>query len=125
MKVVMTVCSREKDRATEDLPAYARYTSKRVSDARAVANSKGLPFFILSGKYGLVAENDTIPYYDHLLTQDEVVGMATLVANQNQDIRITEIEFHARPRKGDWAPYYKVIERMAIEQGIKLEIVTI
>jgi hypothetical protein len=125
MKVVLTICSKAKDSRVEDLPASKRYKSPRITEVGVIAKGKGLPLFILSGQYGLVAENEVVPYYDRLLTQDEVVEMAALVARQTKHIGITEIEFYAKAKQGSWTSYYEVIERMAREQGINLEIVTI
>ena len=119
----MTICSNEKDHTANKLPAYLRYKSARIDNVRDIAKNKGLPFFILSGEYGLVAENDTVPYYDHLLVQDEVDGMTALVSSQNKALKITSIEFYAKSKKGSWVPYYSVVERMTKEQGISLKIV--
>jgi hypothetical protein len=125
MRVILTICSKEKDSRVGDLPASKRYKSARITKVGTIAKRKGLPLFILSGKYGLVAGDDNIPYYDHLLTQDEVVEMAALVARQTKHIGITEIELYAKAKQGSWTSYYEVIERVATEQGVKLEIVTI
>ena len=124
MKVVMTICSKEKDSTNRDLTAHQRYKSTRIKAVSEVAKQDKLPFFILSGKYGLVAENDIIPYYDYLLEQDGIEDTVSLVNKQSKLIGITSVDFYAKPKAGSWAPYYEVLESMATELGIELNIIS-
>jgi len=123
MKVIVTICSKEKDRTTKDIPAYRRYKSSRIKTVRSVAQAQSLPFFILSGKYGLIADNEVVPYYDHLLNESHVQGLALRVGEQGKLAGITSIEFYAKQRQGSWIPYYRVIEQLAITNNIKLNII--
>jgi hypothetical protein len=123
MKVIVTICSREKDHSTNNLPAHRRYTSPRIKQVRAIAHRKKRPFFILSGKYGFVAEDDSIPYYDNLLTGDAVDELLKRMCEQNKLLKITSMEFYGQPKKGRWVPYYDTVERFARTQNIHLDII--
>lgn len=123
MRVIVTVCSKDKDRSKNDMPAYQRYKSPRIKRVRSIARKQNLPFYILSGEYGLIGDDEIIPYYDHLLNEDEVHNLSLLVKDQVKLTGITSIEFYAEPRSGNWIPYYKVIEHLIDQSDIKLDII--
>ncbi len=117
MKAIVTICSREKATSADDLPAYLRYTSQRIQNVREIADKEKLPFYIFSGKYGLVESKEITPYYDHLLSDKEIPDMIQFVKTQVQLLDINEIDFYAKARRGDWIPYYEVMETLA-DQGV-------
>ena len=70
--IVCTICCREKDRAEGVLPARRRYRSKRIEAVAELAREAGRPFIILSGKYGLIDEDEPIPYYNKLMGEEDL-----------------------------------------------------
>jgi hypothetical protein len=120
MKIIVTICSNKKNTTSDELTAAKRYTSSRIKRVKSIAKRRGLPFFILSGKYGLIAKDEIVPYYDHLLSEDEVDAITLLVIKQVQSAAVTSIELYAKPREGNWIPYYRVLEEIAKELNINL-----
>ncbi len=97
MTVFCTYCSAEKATTEAPLPALDRYRSERIRRIHAAALAAGQGFFILSGEYGLLAPDDAIPCYDHLLLADEVADHAVKVAAQIERRGITRIIFFSLP----------------------------
>lgn len=118
MNVVATICSREKDSDPEPLPAKERYLGEHIKLALAEAEKFGSPFYILSGKYGLVSGDDFIPDYDYLL-EKESDGLSRLVAAQAVEARITEIDFYYKDKE-NWIPYTETLRKACGLEGIKL-----
>jgi len=96
MEVFCTYCSFSKSEEAGEIPAIRRYQSPRIVQVYSAANQLGIPFFIFSGKYGLISPSEPIPYYDHLLSPDEVPAMAETVAGQIGDFGITGIVYFTR-----------------------------
>jgi len=71
-----------------------------------------IPVLILSGEHGLLRLNSKIAYYDHALTEDEVPRMVPLVADQLEDLGVTEIEAYIKRDRDvpGWGPYYELLE---------------
>lgn len=116
VQIVCTYCSATKDDSIELLPANKRYMSKRISYVKDLALLSGIDFYILSGKFGLVHENELLPYYDHLLSLDEVSSLSEIVAEQIVSHRITTIDFFIRASDVD--PNVKVyIESLKLACG--------
>ena len=115
MKILCTYCSAEKQTAVGNVPAISRYISKRIDWVAKQAAQENRPFFILSGKYGIIPATYLIPYYDHLLTQEEVTGHAQKVASQIREHGITHITFYTRSSQQDpyVAPYINCITQAA------------
>lgn len=61
----------------------------------------GLPFYVLSGEYGLVPPERPIPDYDHPLSAQEVPQMAEIVADQIRASEITALVYFTRPLAGN------------------------
>ena len=72
-------------------------------------------FFILSGRYGIIPATHPIPYYNHLLTQEEVTSHAKKVVSQMREYSITHIIFYTRSLQQDpnVAPYINCITQAA------------
>jgi hypothetical protein len=115
MKIFSTNCSAEKHTVVGNVPAISRYISKRINWVAKQAEKENRPFFILSGKYGIIPATHPIPYYDHLLTQKEVAAHAQKVASQLKEHGITHITFYTRSLQQDpyVAPYINCITQAA------------
>lgn len=103
----------------ELLPAGDRYTGAHIATVKAVAHDSKNPFYILSGKYGLISEGTKIPCYDYYLEDNAVDALTHTVVEQIHRDKISEIEFYSED-KVSWAPYKRAIETAAREAGIIL-----
>ena len=101
MEILITYCSAEKQMTSGNVPAISRYISKRIDWVAKEAEKENRPLFILSGRYGIIPAAHPIPYYDHLLTQDEVTAHAQKVASQVREHGITQITFYTRSLQQD------------------------
>lgn len=97
MTALCTYCSYSKSLDPELIPAIKRYQSDRIERVHAAASSLKLPFFILSGKFGLLQPQQCIPYYDHLLTADEVPALAELVLRQIAENAVDGFLYFTKP----------------------------
>jgi len=119
-----TYCSKQKTTAEGEVPAIQRYQSQRIAQVNLKATIDGCPFFILSGKYGIIPSDYPLPYYDHLLTPEEVDAMSNQVGSQIKTFGIAEIHYFSNDPKQDSTlqPYASVIEKSCRMAGIKLTI---
>lgn len=101
MRVICTYCSASKDPAKGLLPAFKRYISQRIIQVQEIAESEGVGFCILSGKFGLVDWDQLLPLYDHLLLAEEVQQLADTVTHQLVKKNITRMEYYTRLPKVD------------------------
>ncbi len=101
MTIFCTYCSAEKETVEQSLSAIERYRSDRIKRIYSAALACGTGFFILSGEFGLLTPNQPIPYYDHLLTSDEVETHSVKVAEQIKHYGITQIIFFTLPVAAD------------------------
>lgn len=115
MTWLCTYCSGDKSHSRGLLPAIERYRSARIAAADAAAAALGVRFCILSAEYGLISPVAPIPYYDHLLTRDEIPALAQRVARQLGELGITRLVFVTRPLSVDSgaAPYGEVLAMAA------------
>lgn len=118
-KVVCSICSREKDESNDDLPARLRYRGSHVAKVARYAQQEGLPFFILSGVYGFISEDERIEWYDHLLAADEVPALARKIEAQLRELKLQEVHFYTK-RKPNWEPYLEALNRGAKMLGIRI-----
>src|SRR5665213_1086849 len=91
--IICSAGSRAKDPWQYPLPARLRYTGSHIAKVARTAHEEALPFYILSGVYGLVAADDPIPYYDHLLSLDEVGALAAKIVSRLLLDNIHEVRF--------------------------------
>lgn len=89
-----------------------------------MAQREGVAFRILSGQFGLVASDDPLPFYDHLLRQEEVEDLSEAVARQLCSQRIEEVVYFTKepvshPLIG---PYFETIKRACARVGSTLEV---
>ena len=119
MRAYCTICSAEKRRDKEPLPAIERYTSSRIRQVYEFSKQDGVFFFILSGRYGPLLPTDKIPYYDHLLQPEEVREIGYEVAEFVEEHGIAELILFL-PKEEDplLIPYRKVIQWVGVTAGI-------
>lgn len=126
MKIICTICSKDKNKEGSLLPAYLRYTSPRIAEIKKISDTEVTPFYILSGVYGLLKDDENIPYYDHQLLEIEIDQLSHKVIKQIQDLDIKEIEFYTKPKETvGWTQYYKVIEESVSKTNTILKIFTL
>lgn len=124
MIIYSTYCSADKDENPSKIPAIERYKSPRIDMVSNLSNSSGSDLFILSGKYGLLHSSEEIPFYDHLLTDEEVLEHSKLIAKQLKTYGVTEVYFYMRPLSIDpkIKPYAMAISNACDDCRIKLNI---
>jgi len=82
-----------------------------------LAEEKCADFRILSGKFGLLHPHEPIPWYDHILTPNEVAAMAKNIAPDLTGY--TEITFFHH--QGDYiAPYLATVKQAVGDRKIHL-----
>lgn len=121
MKIISTICSKRKREELGLLPAEERYTGEHLVETREIAKKENLPFYILSGKYGLISNGKMIPYYDYYLEDKAVGALIKKVVNQMLKEKISEIDFYIE-NKDSWKPYIKVIKSASEQAQIKLNL---
>lgn len=121
-KVYCTICSKDKRTDEGLLPAKERYISDRIKKVGALSENDKVPFFILSGEFGLLKSDKQIPYYDHLLISEEVATLTERATKQLSELKIDEVVFFAKPKKKNWIPYYDVLECATNALGIRLNV---
>jgi hypothetical protein len=126
MKYFLTTCCKQKRQNQGLLPARERYTSPRVQLVCAEAERMDIPLLIFSGKYGILEADDPIPWYDKVLTEDQVSEMVTNVTRQLNDLETTSLRIFGRSRdRESWQPYYAVLDAACLNLGIEVEFQTV
>ena len=110
MKVIVTICSKHKDNRPELLPARERYISEHVKKTEKIAKELELPFFILSGKYGLLDGDEMVSNYDYYLEMEAVDDLVKIVLTQLKKFNVTEIDFYMEDKES-WIPYDITLKR--------------
>ena len=72
-----------------------------------------VPFFILSGVYGLLSAEEKIPDYDYELGVLGVEPLSVKIRTQLQLFGIQEIRFYTKLDKPKWTPYLHALLRAA------------
>lgn len=121
MEYFCTPCSKRKRRAAGTLPARERYLSRRIRHVLEQGRRHTRPVVILSGRYGLLEPNETIPWYDQPLTAESIDAITEVVARQLAAKGVTSLVLYALPRSTPgWAPYYSALERACVARNIAL-----
>ncbi len=125
MKVLCSYCSAAKSRDEGPLAAVQRYDSDRLCALHRRGVAEGTPLHILSGRYGLLASDEPIPWYDHLLGPSEVAAMSGQVARSLRSLGVTTVEYHTAsvalvPQVG---PYLEVMRAACAEARVALVVV--
>jgi hypothetical protein len=123
MELICTTCSKRKRRAPGLLPARHRYLSKRIRYVLDLAERSSRPAVILSGRYGLLAPDHRIPWYDQVLAPDGVEVLLPRLTEQLRSRRATSVVFYAQPRStAGWEPYHDALEQACRRLGIRIEV---
>ena len=118
-----TTCSQRKRRTPGLLPAGRRYLSPRLRAVLRDGARRRTPVVILSGKFGLLAPEEPIPWYDAPLTAAGARALVPTVAAQLRRLRAGRLELHAEPRRTPgWAPYYDLLESACRTAGVELSV---
>jgi hypothetical protein len=121
MTIAATICSRKK-RADEGLiPAQDRYEGAHIQSTADRAAAAGVPFYILSGKLGLIEGRTAIPLYDYLLTEDAVPALVERITAQLHEADITAIDFYTE-HNPNWLPYESALNQAAAAAGCTISV---
>lgn len=121
MEIILTTCCKEKKDSEKLLPAHVRYTHPRIHKVLKIAQHQNKELFFLSGKFGLIHKDTPIPWYDQILSDDDVPVITNLTIIQLKNYLISDVIFYAYPRVTEgWENYYQVIEDSCKYNGIKL-----
>lgn len=125
MKILCSYCSAAKSRDEAPLAAVQRYDSERLRALHRRGAAEGTPLHILSGRYGLLAADEPIPWYDHLLTAAEAPAMAEAVARSLRALGVAAVEYHtaAVSRVPQVGPYLAVMRAACAGAGVVLTVV--
>ncbi len=125
IRAVSTYCSGPKRDDDGMLPAYERYRSQRIRTLAMRSSWQQRAFFILSGEYGLITADTLIPWYDHLLSEDEVEAMVPEVVQQLKHSRVGSMEYHTGPLASEplVKPYFELMSSACAQADVGLEIV--
>ena len=119
MKAYITTCCKNKLLNSEEIPAIKRYISTRINTIHKTSLNEKVPFFILSGKHGLLSPLDNIKWYDKILNEDEVTSMVKIVAEQINKLSVSSIIFFTNKK---WTTYNEVIKQASLINNLKIEI---
>lgn len=107
-EVVCTICSSRKNPKPGLMPAHKRYLGEHIRLTESVAGFR--PFYILSGKFGLISAKRRILNYDHSLMQEEVEDMVERVRRQIANERI-KVLFYYQLSDPEWELYTAVLSK--------------
>ena len=119
--VICSICSRQKAADTRLMPAQQRYLGSHMLIAQRAAKEAGLPFFILSGKFGFISGDTLIPDYDYLLTKDAVQSLSHEIAHQLLEVGVEKIHFYTKAKK-NWQPYLEALKCACGEAKVVLRV---
>lgn len=127
MKILCSYCSAVKREDDGLLPAIERYLSERLRTLWQHGCAQRTPLYILSGEFGLLGAEDSIPWYDHLLRPDEVALLAVGVAARLRELGVDDVEHHtASPEEHpEVRPYLAAIGAACAAAGASLHIVVL
>ncbi len=127
MIAYVTYCSADKRDDPGDLPAIERYLDARIRRVAARAEADGAKFLIMSGRYGLLAPEQPIPWYDHLLTSDEVDDMAHILRLQLRMHDVTELVWFTEDPEVDplVRPYGRAVSRGCMQADVTMRVMTL
>jgi len=126
-----TYCSAAKDEEPNSMPAIDRYFSQRIAKVSDAASQVGSDFLIFSGKFGLLKPADLIPFYDHLLVDEEVADMVPRVADQLKtimaDTGLQALLFFAHSLEDDplLGPYLRCLQEAGLMVKCSVAVVSL
>jgi hypothetical protein len=101
MLIYCTYCSAEKHPSKKPIAAIDLYKSTRIREVYQMASKANLPFFVFSGKHGLIASHQPVAWYDHLLQKEASSAHAEFLAKQIQSFNISAIHFFSNFPEND------------------------
>lgn len=104
-------------RDTGLLPASKRYLGAHITVAKNIADKEQKEFYIFSGKFGLIHDDEPIHYYDYFLTEDDINKVSSLLASQIKENKIDKITFYT---KSKWTTYNKAFRQACQTCGVDL-----
>ncbi len=116
---ICSICSHSKSEDEGLLPARQRYLGSHIPHVEGEAKQHGLPFFILSGVYGLLMAEEGISYYDHVLGAEEVLALASKVYKQLKHHALQELHFFTKSHLS-WKLYLDVLQLATESLGVRL-----
>ncbi len=127
MYAFCTYCSKNKSGAPGEIPAIQRYLSARINAVYEAAQRLGLNCFILSAEYGLIAHDHPLPWYDHLLLDNEVPLLIPRVTEQIALHKITHLVYFTQPLGIDpyVRPYHAVLVEACNQASVPIFVVEI
>ena len=114
-----SICSHEKREEEGLLPARERYLGSHIAKVEREASQEGLPFFILSGVYGLIPAEEGISYYDQSLTVVGVPFLTIKVHSQLRQYGLDAVHFFTKT-KTSWEPYLEALKLATESLGVML-----
>lgn len=123
-RALCTYCSAPKREDPGLLPAHERYLSRRIRLLALRAAWERRPFLILSGEYGLITPDHPIPWYDHLLIEDEIDDLVPRLVTQLLGHRLDVVEYHTAPLAtvAEVRPYFDALSAACTRAEVELEI---
>jgi hypothetical protein len=120
MHAFCTYCSAGKSREAGEIAAIRRYQSKRIEAVYVAAQQLGVEFYILSGEFGLIAPDRPIPWYDHLLLENEVPALVERIVEQLAQYSITRLVYFSQSLDRDPAiiPYHEALAMACARLGV-------
>ncbi len=120
--LLATICCREKDRLEGLLPAVRRYRSERIDRLARLAGQAGLPFAILSGRFGLIDAEEPIPYYDRLMNEGDVGRIASAALKYLKQHKVASVVFCLPDPEFDphVGPYLRSMQKATAAAGCRL-----
>ena len=109
--IVISICSRQKDSRRTLLPAKDRYLGSHIEIAAEEAEHMRMQFFILSGKYGLLASTELVGWYDYALTEEAVPKLTERLIGQlgTFAFKIGRVRYFTK-NKPAWLPYGRALK---------------
>lgn len=118
VEVFVTVGSREMDDTPGMIPAIRRYKGSHVEKIAKEAREAQQPFFILSGKHGLLAPDELVEFYDYLLTVENVDRLSRKLVSQLWENDISSVHLYCKPGP-KWFPYFASMAKATSQAGVK------
>lgn len=116
MILLVTYCSRAKKRISK-APAHELYLGPWIKALYKLSQVYGIPFSILSAKYGLLKAEEEIEYYDKKLSLNEIECHSDLISKQLAASQVSEVIYYGNSKN-----YNQCIEKACEKAGIKLHI---
>ena len=110
---LVTACGAKKEDTPQ--PAGRLYKSSRIRHLYKRSKELGLPFYILSAKYGLINADSIIEPYDRIMTPERAAELLPQVKDTIKDFDLI-IFYKGGARK----EYRELIERACKETGTQL-----